>query len=477
MIRRGAVDRLEAIQREALERLQSSDSDRERELLGQIVETACLLELAKVDTARVDAVGYAQQCVDVVTEMYPTSGAAIEARLRDPGDAKAGATRAGASAIVIEVSSGIRPGPPDAHAAELTVDGNGVGELAIGPTLAVLDADGFATTAAAQVSAGLDACVEAETQRRGVAAAAAMRIASELSEADPAGSLEAVAGHLAALAGTSAAELIIEHPVIGAPLTARNGVVPPSAVPASATRELEGGLLVVRRYGDAPVSAENDAIVAAVLEQLDVTLARLAKIARLEREVETDPLTGLGNRRRLDRVLNAALLRAGRYGERVGVLVFDLDGFKRVNDRLGHDVGDLVLRACARAMQDCTHGYDEVIRHGGDEILVVSPGSDAVAARDLAERVRAALPEAAATVLPPDLDISVSVGVATFPDAAIDAQSLLKAADDALYVAKRAGRDTVAMAPPMSAAESAPRREIATRDRERRRFKRRRQNT
>jgi diguanylate cyclase (GGDEF)-like protein len=163
-------------------------------------------------------------------------------------------------------------------------------------------------------------------------------------------------------------------------------------------------------------------------------------------QVEIDPLTGLGNRRRLDRVLPAALRRAAQQGESVAVLLCDLDNFKRVNDQLGHAMGDNVLRAVARVLGDSLRGYDEAVRLGGEEFLVITPSTDALGAVRLAERMRLAIPGACNMVLPDDWHQTVSVGIASFPEHGQHSASLLTRADQALYAAKRRGRDCVVLA-------------------------------
>ncbi len=129
------------------------------------------------------------------------------------------------------------------------------------------------------------------------------------------------------------------------------------------------------------------------------------------------------------------------------MLLLDLDGFKAVNDTRGHETGDQVLRTVARAARRVTRGYDEVVRLGGDELVIVSPATELLGALALAESVRDAIAEAAATMLPPELALTVSVGIAIHPDSADDADSLLRAADSALYEAKAAGKNRVAIAP------------------------------
>jgi diguanylate cyclase (GGDEF)-like protein len=185
-----------------------------------------------------------------------------------------------------------------------------------------------------------------------------------------------------------------------------------------------------------------------VMEHLARSLDRVATTQALREQAETEPLTGLGNRRRLQRALDQQLSRAHRYGERVALLLLDLDRFKAVNDELGHETGDAVIVACARALRECTRGYDEIVRLGGDEFVVVAPIPDVLHARRRAEEMRIHIARRCNALLPPDWGLTAAIGVAVFPDAAIDPESLLRAADIALYRAKDSGAEGVMLAEP-----------------------------
>lgn len=157
-----------------------------------------------------------------------------------------------------------------------------------------------------------------------------------------------------------------------------------------------------------------------------------------ERSVR-DPLTGLANRALLEERLRTALARDARSGEGTGALFLDLDGFKDVNDRHGHAVGDAVLCVVAERLVSAVRPSDTVARLGGDEFVVVVDGATATTLDALVERLVAALevPVAVGTL---DLDVGVSVGVALLPAGQGDPQALLAAADARMYAAKRARR-------------------------------------
>ena len=175
---------------------------------------------------------------------------------------------------------------------------------------------------------------------------------------------------------------------------------------------------------------------------VDVT-ERVALARELERLARTDPLTGIGNRRRFDEHLEAEVARAPRSSEPLSLLLCDVDFFKAYNDRYGHQQGDACLAQVARALEGVIQRpADLAARYGGEEFAVVLPQTSAVGARSRAERVRAAV---RALAIPHDASpgrdrVTISVGVATVSGAWTPAQ-IVALADRALYEAKAAGRD------------------------------------
>lgn len=172
----------------------------------------------------------------------------------------------------------------------------------------------------------------------------------------------------------------------------------------------------------------------------------------------TDPLTGLWNYRYLREVLRREVERASRFGRMLTVLVLDLDHFKEVNDTYGHTAGDQVLGEFARRIRAGLREVDVAFRQGGEEFVVLLPETDSYGGMIVAERLGAAVREWPVPVDPrrPGLDdripISVSIGVAVFPEHGETAQQVLDAADEALYAAKHAGRDTYRLAERVSGA-------------------------
>jgi diguanylate cyclase (GGDEF)-like protein len=165
----------------------------------------------------------------------------------------------------------------------------------------------------------------------------------------------------------------------------------------------------------------------------------------LERVARIDSLTNLHNRRHLEEQLTVLLSAARRERRSLGLLLIDLDHFKRVNDSAGHDAGDRALQETARRLRGVVRAEDVLGRWGGEEFLVIVPGSDALAATTLAERLRVAMERTAVDLGGVSLDLTLSIGVAAGLDA--DAEDLLRDADAAMYRAKQEGRNRVISAP------------------------------
>jgi diguanylate cyclase (GGDEF)-like protein len=153
-----------------------------------------------------------------------------------------------------------------------------------------------------------------------------------------------------------------------------------------------------------------------------------------------DGLTGLLNQRQFARSLSAQVERARRDGQPTTLIITDLDRFKQINDEHGHTVGDDVLAAVADEVAQSVRRYDIACRIGGEEFAVILPGADKDAGLRIAERVRAGVEAATGAGLPA---VTISCGIASYPDDAATARDLTRCADDAMYAAKAAGRNTV----------------------------------
>jgi diguanylate cyclase (GGDEF)-like protein/PAS domain S-box-containing protein len=166
----------------------------------------------------------------------------------------------------------------------------------------------------------------------------------------------------------------------------------------------------------------------------------------LRRQSVRDPLTDLYNRRYLDAALEREGHRALRQGTSVGVMMLDIDHFKRFNDTYGHRAGDAILRAIGSVLQRLTRGEDITCRYGGEEFCVVLPGTGREVLRERAELIRLAIKRISLPEHGCEHGVTCSVGVAVFPGAGATITAAIDAADQALYAAKRAGRDQVVLA-------------------------------
>jgi diguanylate cyclase (GGDEF)-like protein len=232
-------------------------------------------------------------------------------------------------------------------------------------------------------------------------------------------------------------------------LAGRGGLVEAKAGEAAAFGVSLGGrdeqeriLAIARR--DGAFGARERELLGTLAEQAAVCLQNLALHERVQRLAAIDDLTGLLNHRRLREVLEREVRRARRYGTPLALVMLDVDDFKRVNDRHGHQQGDRVLRAVADVVRGSVREVDLAARYGGEELAVVLPQMGLEGARAVAERMRMAI--TGVRVPTPDggtLSVTASLGVAAIDRASSTYDDLIAAADAALYRAKRTGKNRV----------------------------------
>jgi diguanylate cyclase (GGDEF)-like protein len=172
-----------------------------------------------------------------------------------------------------------------------------------------------------------------------------------------------------------------------------------------------------------------------------VSLANARMVKKLEELATTDGLTGLLNKRAMLDMAQNKVAAAVRFSRHLSVMVVDIDFFKKVNDVHGHDVGDLVIRGLGDVLRHAKRTTDAVARFGGEEFVVICEETDAKGAMLLAERVRKEVEAKVFATQSGPLKVTCSVGLATFPEAGRDWETLFKAADAALYASKRGGRN------------------------------------
>lgn len=228
-------------------------------------------------------------------------------------------------------------------------------------------------------------------------------------------------------------------------------VCPPNSgagivLPLVSAKELIGVLELVARRGDTGFS-ECDDMFETIAEHLALAVHNAMMFEENERLAMFDPLTGIANHRTMQEFLAQRISEAERTKEKVGVVMIDVDNFRSFNEDEGHDAGDQVLKLVAGALRLHIRNYDMAARYGGEEFTLVLGNTDEKVVFEVAERARKAIEALAYEARDGERrPITASFGCAVYPDVARDAAGLLKAADRALYEAKRAGRNRTVLA-------------------------------
>ncbi|HEX2195833.1 MAG TPA: sensor domain-containing diguanylate cyclase [Actinomycetota bacterium] len=210
------------------------------------------------------------------------------------------------------------------------------------------------------------------------------------------------------------------------------------AVPLSADGEPVGALVVEHGGRGSRVERRVVAMLGQFAAHAALALRNSWLLQQVQRLAETDGLTGLANRRTFEATLEREMSRAARSGEPVTLVMVDVDHFKKLNDKHGHQAGDEVLRLVARVLASACRDFDTAARYGGEEFAVILPACSSAESLVVAERLRESIAEIETVT-----EVTASAGVATFPTHAADAEGLINAADEALYESKRAGRNRV----------------------------------
>jgi diguanylate cyclase (GGDEF)-like protein len=230
-------------------------------------------------------------------------------------------------------------------------------------------------------------------------------------------------------------ELWLRQPraVVALPLATHSSVTGALAVWTSIRRDFDPDALDLLRTV-APYAA--------------LQLEQAMEYGRLHDSADRDPLTGLRNRRAFDRALEREAARLERYGHPIGLLAVDIDHFKQINDRFGHEAGDAILKDLARLLEAGIRDVDVAARFGGEEFVVLLPETDLAAALEVGERLRAAVESMKKEWNGEPLPVRISVGCSASPACVPDPKLLVRSADAALYQAKREGRNRVVRAAP-----------------------------
>ncbi|MBK9373014.1 MAG: sensor domain-containing diguanylate cyclase [Holophagales bacterium] len=205
------------------------------------------------------------------------------------------------------------------------------------------------------------------------------------------------------------------------------------------------GLLELAGPDRADAVGEEDRIVLELFGSQVVNAIRLARAHETTRLGSLrDPLTGIANHGHFQETLYREVTRHARSGERLVLLMADLDDFKTVNDRHGHPAGDAVLKAVVARILESVREMDTVARYGGEEFSIILPQTDADSGRRVAERLRAAVASSPVQAGAPEpLRLTISIGLAVYPDDTVSKGGLVECADRALYAAKRTGKNRV----------------------------------
>lgn len=190
-------------------------------------------------------------------------------------------------------------------------------------------------------------------------------------------------------------------------------------------------------------SIDDISLIGSLADQVSVAIENAELHEEKERQAVTDGLTGMANRRSFNSTFAREFERAKRYEQCLSLVMIDLDFLKVINDSFGHQVGDEAIKEIGRMLKQSSRTIDLAARYGGEEFCLLLPNTDVAMAEQLAERLRKLIEE---VHIEGPGHISASLGVATYPIHAGDPESLFKKADDALYEAKQAGRNTVKVA-------------------------------
>lgn len=395
-------------------------------LMIRLVHTECLLELARLSGADMDAATYAEMVVQILEQLLPVQHCSLWFEL------------VGLPALAMA-----RGKPCEGNGlvwAELDLGTDGKGAVGLAMQAPDLGPPEFVAAVAEQVTAGLLNVVEAERLRRQAAITDTARLTAALAGDPSLATLQKLVEAVAYLPNVLGVALELEHTLLEAPVAISVGLRAEDewrTVSAAA-----GSVRTSVRWSD--TSSDTDrSLLADVVDQLVKALDKAEDRRRLLAEARTDPLTGIANRRHAMEALETALAVARANDDSVAIAYFDLDRFKQVNDQFGHAAGDDVLIRFAAHLRSPVRRSDIVARIGGEEFLLVLPGVDELEAHRLLQRIAAGTSAACRSEMAPGWEQTTSVGLALYPDTATQQCDLLEAADTALYDVKRAGGDAI----------------------------------
>lgn len=214
-------------------------------------------------------------------------------------------------------------------------------------------------------------------------------------------------------------------------------------VPLILRDELIGEIVLMNRTGGEEFTDEDEDLLLTLGFHSSFALEKARMHQGAMKLATTDGLTGLNNHRTFQERLEVEIARAKRFNHRLSLLIIDIDYFKKFNDNFGHRVGDEVLRRVACLLAESTRNIDFAARYGGEEFVLILPETAIEGAVLTAERIREVIARRKMNVNGKDLSVTVSIGVASFPEDADYREMLIERADNALYSAKKSGRNKV----------------------------------
>jgi diguanylate cyclase (GGDEF)-like protein len=433
----GAIRALTKMHREAVEQIRAGDHNT---FLVGFLTTSTMLELTGLTSGDLRIDGYAMAAAETITQYAPIDRCRV--RLTPEEFVQ---TVASIGCGDDSDADPLAESADLALAATVTIEGIGTVVLSAAEVAAPLVAGDFLNIAANQICTGLGQIMESERRRRRAAVADTLALIASLNEQWGLSELEGLAGALSSLPGAHGATIAVGANRLAGVLSATSGPTSGNLEERAFDIDERVQANVTMCYTALPTAAQLEQL-DDILGTLSTNLSRIEQNIRLAAEAETDQLTGISNRRRVSKALAAARAMADRRNEPVAVLLFDLDHFKSVNDQLGHPVGDQVLVRFAALLSSVVRPFDTVARWGGEEFLLVCPSCALPGAIAIGQRVIEACPDSFDEVLPESIRQTCSIGVAVYPEHANSPESLISVADDALYTAKREGRNRLSVA-------------------------------
>jgi diguanylate cyclase (GGDEF)-like protein len=187
---------------------------------------------------------------------------------------------------------------------------------------------------------------------------------------------------------------------------------------------------------------EDIALIELFSQLVGASIGNIKLFEKIQHQAATDGLTGLANHRRFYEVLERELHRSQRYGGQISLVMVDIDNLKKINDTYGHRAGDKVIREISRTIRQCIRQIDTAARYGGDEFAVILPNTSLSAATIVSKRIVDVVSSSVVTWKKEQIALSVSVGLGQY-DADISPEEITSRSDEALYLAKKAGKNTV----------------------------------